>query len=214
LIGAHGDHLGHGEFGNSLAKKDELGKAHLGADDNASGVAGVMEAAHYYANLKKTAPGKLKKDIYFAIWSGEELGTLGSMHFTKGLKQNHSIEAYLNMDMIGRFKDRLFVQGVGSAVEWTGLAEQIAVETSVPMIIQEDPYLPTDSMAFYMAKIPTINLFTGSHVDYHSPRDTAESINYEGLLKTLQVLKGFVDNFENTNSVAVKYQKWAVRRQN
>ncbi len=207
MIGAHGDHLGHGEFGNSLAKKDESGKAHLGADDNASGVAGVMESAHYFAQQQKLNPHSLKKNIYFSIWSGEELGTLGSMHFTKGLKPTDHFEVYLNMDMIGRYKDHLFVQGVGSALEWTGITEKIAVKNSIPLVLQEDPYLPTDSMAFYLTKIPTINLFTGSHVDYHSPRDTAESINYDGLVKTLNVLKDFVDSFEVSSRSYLTYQK-------
>lgn len=206
MIGAHGDHLGHGEFGNSLAKKEEAGKAHLGADDNASGVAGVMATAHYYANLKRKYTNSLKRDLYFAIWSGEEMGTLGSHHFIKSLVKNN-FEAYLNMDMIGRFKDRLFVQGVGSGDQWISMTEKIAAITAVPLVIQEDPYLPTDSMAFYLANVPTINLFTGSHVDYHTPRDTPELINYEGLAKTLQVLRAFVDSFESSAAPIMKYQK-------
>ncbi len=207
LVGAHGDHLGHGEFGNTLAKGPELGKAHLGADDNASGVAGVMETAQYYANLKKTSSGKLKKNLYFAVWSGEELGDLGSTNFAKGLKKNHNFEAYFNMDMIGRLKDRLFVQGLGSGDKWTGMVEKIAAKVNAPIVVQEDPYLPTDSMALYLANIPTVNLFTGSHVDYHTPRDTPDLINYEGIIKTLEVLRGFIDILQAAPAKYVTYQK-------
>lgn len=207
LIGAHGDHLGHGEFGNTLAKGAELGKAHLGADDNASGVSGVMELAHYYSDLKRTSPGKLKKDIYFAIWSGEELGDLGSTHFAKNSAKKNNIEAYFNMDMIGRLKDRLFVQGLGSGDKWAAMVEKINATHDVALVVQEDPYLPTDSMALYLANIPTVNLFTGSHVDYHTPRDAPELINYEGIVKTLSVLQGFVDTLQAAPVGYVKYQK-------
>ena len=209
MIGAHRDHLGHGEFGNTLAKGNEIGKAHPGADDNASGVAGVMELAHYYANLKKQSPGKLKKNLLFAVWSGEELGDLGSSHFAKGFKKDHNIEAYFNMDMVGRLKDRLYVQGLGSGKQWTGMVEKVAAQTDLPLVVQDDPYLPTDSMALYMAGIPTANLFTGSHIDYHTPRDIPESINYEGEVKTLFVLKGLVDILEALPAHSVTYEKVA-----
>ncbi|HWU42197.1 MAG TPA: M20/M25/M40 family metallo-hydrolase, partial [Bdellovibrio sp.] len=209
LVGAHGDHLGHGEYGNTLAKGVEVGKIHAGADDNASGVAGVMELAHYYSHLKQTSPKKLKKNLQFAIWSGEELGDLGSTHFAKNLKKNHNIEAYFNMDMIGRLKDRLYVQGLGSGDVWTLLMEQVAAKDILPLVAQEDPYLPTDSMALYLVGIPTANLFTGSHVDYHTPRDTPDLINYEGLVKVLNVLKSFVDELQASPNGFVKYQKIA-----
>ncbi|WP_347356349.1 M28 family peptidase [Bdellovibrio sp.] len=208
MIGAHGDHLGHGQFGSSLAKGAEIGQSHVGADDNASGVAGVMELAHYYAQLKKTSPHKLQKNIYFAVWSGEELGNLGSSHFTKKAAQ-HNVAAYINMDMIGRFKDRVFVQGLGSADNWTRLAEEVGVRTAVPMIVQEDPYLPTDSLAFYMAGIPTANFFTGSHTEYHSPRDVPDLINYDGVARVLTAVRGLADLLVDTKLPMVKYVKVA-----
>ncbi len=119
-----------------------------------------MELAHYYSNLKKTSPHELQKDLYFAVWSGEELGNLGSSHFTKDMKK-HNISAYINMDMIGRFKDRVLVQGVNSGDHWSRLTEEVGLRTAVPMTVQEDPYLPTDSLAFYRAGVPTINFFYG-----------------------------------------------------
>lgn len=216
LIGAHGDHLGHGEIGNSLAKTSEKAQTHLGADDNASGVAGVLELAHYYSDLQKKNPGRLKKNLYFAVWSGEELGNLGSSHFVKSWKEirkgreiKNDIAAYLNMDMIGRLKDRLFVQGLGSGTNWSALAEEVAVRSAVPMTVQEDPYLPTDSLALYLAEVPVVNLFTGAHEDYHSPRDTADKINYVGVERVLQVARSFIDLLADSSQDLVKYVKVA-----
>ncbi|MFS4459975.1 M28 family peptidase [Bdellovibrio sp. HCB2-146] len=205
VIGAHGDHLGFGQFGSSLAKGGDLGRAHVGADDNASGVSGVMELAHYYANLQKTSPHLLKKNLYFAVWSGEELGNLGSSHFAKKLPAG--TEAYINMDMIGRLKDRLFVQGVASADNWSSLVEEVGVRTAVPLTVQEDPYLPTDSMAFYLAQVPTVNFFTGSHAEYHTPRDIPDLINYQGVLKVLSVVQGLTGLLTDSSIPMVKYVK-------
>lgn len=208
MIGAHGDHLGHGQTGSSLARGAELGRVHYGADDNASGVSGVMELAHHYASLQKKSPAKLQKNLYFAVWSGEELGNLGSSHFTKEIAK-HNITAYINMDMIGRLKDRLFVQGLGSGDNWTRLAEEVGVRTAVPMIIQEDPYLPTDSLAFYVAGVPTASFFTGSHGEYHTPRDTADLVNYEGVEKVLKAVAGLTDLLTDSKLTMVKYVKVA-----
>lgn len=213
LIGAHGDHLGHGEFGNSLAKGSEKGDVHYGADDNASGVAGVLELAHYYADLHGRSPGTLKKDLYFAIWSAEEIGILGSSHFTKSWSQISKIpfkqyfSAALNMDMIGRYKDRLFVQGVGSGTTWSRLAEEVSLETGFPLSLQSDPYLPTDSMAIYLAQVPSVTFFTGVHSEYHSPRDTADLINYEGEEKIIQTIAEFTNHLTENSSDTVKYLK-------
>lgn len=206
VIGAHGDHLGIGQFGNTLARGSEAGKSHLGADDNASGVAGVMELAHYYADLKKRQPQNLKKNLYFAVWSGEELGNLGSSHFLKDTS-HENFEAYINMDMIGRLKDRLFVQGVGSSTTFPPMAEEVAVRTAVPLVVQEDPYLPTDSLSFYLAGIPTVNFFTGSHGEYHTPRDTAVLLNYDGLKRVLQVVQAWTNLLVDTNVKMTKYVK-------
>lgn len=208
LIGAHGDHLGHGQFGSSLAKSSERGAAHVGADDNASGVAGVMELAHYFASLKKTHPAALKKDLYFGVWSGEELGNLGSSSFAKH-SQKLKIGAYINMDMIGRFKDRVLVQGIGSGTYWAALAEEVSMRSGLPMVTQEDPYLPTDSLAFYLAGVPTINFFTGSHAEYHSPRDTADLVNYQGVQRVVTGVQHFASLLADSSVPLVKYVKVA-----
>lgn len=212
IIGAHGDHLGRGEnTGSSLARADEKGKIHYGADDNASGVAGVLELAGYFS--EKNNLERLKKPLYFAVWSGEEIGVLGSNYFAKSWKQEikkdfkENFEASLNMDMIGRLRDKLHVQGVGSAKEWSGLSEEVGLVTGVPLLLTSDPYLPTDAVSFYLAEIPSISFFTGNHEEYHSPRDTADLINYEGLVKVINVVKVFTEKIATVNSKTVKYVK-------
>lgn len=213
LIGAHGDHLGRGEAGSSLSHADEKGKIHYGADDNASGVAGVLELAHYYAHLKLQDPKAIKKDLYFAVWSAEEIGILGSTYFTKHWPEiskkpfKSYFSAALNMDMIGRLKDRLYVQGVGSAEQWTPMTEQIATKTGLPLSVQIDPYLPTDSMAIYLADVPSINFFTGSHPEYHSPRDTANLVNVAGEEKVVQVVSEYIRELAKGPSDAIKFSK-------
>lgn len=213
LVGAHGDHLGRGDIGNSLAKAEERGQIHPGADDNASGVAGTVELAHYFSDQYKKKPQSLKKDLYFAVWSGEESGLLGSTAFVKDWAKTHKqkmadyFTANLNMDMIGRLQERLYVQGVGSGDHWSQLSEEISIRQGLPLILQEDPYLPTDSMALYMAEIPAINFFTGSHAEYHSPRDTASTLNYPGLERVIKTVSDYTRLLADSNVQMVKYVK-------
>lgn len=179
FIGAHGDHLGRGLPGVSLATADMKDAIHYGADDNASGVASVLELAHLFSKNKKG----LKTNLAFAIWSGEELGNLGSKNYLDGFKKlSYPLAGYINLDMVGRLKDVLYVQGVGSAKEWKNQLERAGQQTSMNILSQDDPYLPTDAMSFYVeTKTPVISLFTGSHREYHTPLDTPEKINYAGL---------------------------------
>lgn len=213
LVAAHGDHLGRGDIGNSLAKPDEKGRIHFGADDNASGVSGVMELAHYFSDQYKKQPGSLKKDLYFAIWSGEESGLLGSTAFIKGWEKSKNpqgkisdfILANLNMDMVGRLQERLYVQGIGSGDHWSRLSEEISIRQGLPLVLQEDPYLPTDAMALYMAEIPAINFFTGSHAEYHSPRDLPETLNYPGLERVIKTVGDYTRLLSDSSVKVVKY---------
>lgn len=211
IVGAHMDHLGRGDVGNSLATSDDITPIHFGADDNASGVSAVLELAHYYSQpqVKK----KLKHNIYFALWSAEEMGVLGSKAFVEDfeienkVKTKDAFSASLNLDMVGRLKDKLQVQGVGSASQWGRLAEQISLRTQMPLSLQSDPYLPTDAISFYLAEIPSISFFTGVHSDYHTPRDTAEKINYPGLLKITQVVQQFIQEISISESTSLSFEK-------
>lgn len=189
MIGAHGDHLGKGKKANSLMDSSDKTDIHFGADDNASGVAGIMELAHYFSSLSKKEKSAFKQNIVFAIWSGEELGLLGSHYFVKNWKEKKSLDksitSYLNMDMIGRYRQALNVQGTGSAEQWDRLLESSAINHQLNLALIKDPYVPSDAMALYLGNIPSITFFTGSHSEYHSPRDTALTLNYSGSQKVV-----------------------------
>ena len=198
IVGAHIDHLGSSGGSNSRAKGDEVNKIHHGADDNASGVGGVLEIAQWLADLKKQGKLTLKRDIIFAAWSGEELGLLGSNHFVEAYakmikgdanaKLTGMFAACLNMDMIGRFQKALVLQGLGSSSLWAKEIEKRNAPIGLPITTQTDAHLPTDSTAFYLKGIPTLNAFTGSHADYHMPSDTAEKIDYPNAAKITKLM--------------------------
>jgi len=186
ILGAHYDHLGHGETSTSLARDEEAGKVHVGADDNASGVSGLLLITEYLVHLKKQDKFSPKRDIIVAFWSGEELGLLGSNDFVKKIgkdKLSEKIMANINLDMIGRLKDAAIIQGTGSSKQWNDIVEQRNAPVGLNIVVQEDAYLPTDAMSFYLYNVPVLSAFTGSHTEYHSPRDTADLINYEGIAK-------------------------------
>lgn len=180
IIGAHYDHLGRGGEG-SLAPKS--GEIHHGADDNASGTAGLIELARIFGAQKP----KLKRTLIFIAFSGEEEGLLGSNYYV-----NHPLApltntvGMINMDMIGRMKDRkLIIGGVGTAKEWRGLIEP---EKSFELTLNEDGFGPSDHSSFYGKQVPVLFFWTGTHNDYHKPSDTADKINYNDEAKIL----GFV----------------------
>lgn len=185
MIGAHYDHLGLGERGGSREHADEKGQIHNGADDNASGVAAVLEiAAKIKTDQQITAVSpKLKRGVLFAFWSGEEMGLLGSSHFAdKSPIPLSNIVAYVNFDMVGRLRtNKLTLQGVGSSSAWPKLIERRNIVGGFNINLMEDPYLPTDTTAFYPKGIPVLAFFTGSHDDYHRPSDDPDTLNYEGV---------------------------------
>ncbi|MGV3531312.1 MAG: M28 family peptidase [Chthoniobacteraceae bacterium] len=183
VIGAHYDHLGAGRGGNSMARSGEEEKVHLGADDNASGVAAIMELAAVMANEKQKDPAKFRRGVLFAAWSGEEIGIIGSSSFVEEPPIEPSkIAAYINFDMVGRLREnKLSLQAVGSSKLWRKLIEKRNVAAGFNLVLQDDPYLPTDVTAFYPKRVPVLNFFTGAHEDYHRPTDTADKINYDGM---------------------------------
>ena len=176
-IGAHYDHLGHGEAGNTLAGKDDAGKIHFGADDNASGSAAVLAVAATLARERR------HRNILIALWSGEELGLIGSAAFAAAPPVPlDRLAAYLNFDMVGRMQDnKLTVQAAGTSPAWGKILEQANVAAGFDLVVQDDPYQPTDVATFNLASIPSLTFFTGTHADYHKPSDTADKIDYEDL---------------------------------
>ncbi len=177
-LGAHYDHLGRGSHGNSLATKDDAGKIHYGADDNASGTAAVLAAGREFA-----AKAMRARHVLLGFWSAEEIGLIGSNAFvTTPPVPADQFAAYFNFDMVGRMQDnKLTVQAVGSSPGWRPLIERANVAAGFELVLQDDPYQPTDVASFNSASIPSLAFFTGTHVDYHKPSDTADKINYEDL---------------------------------
>jgi len=214
LVGAHYDHLGFGESG-AMQRAGEENKIHPGADDNASGTAAVLQLAREIAELQR-APGilpghdhehhddhadagrmpaaLLRRGIIFAFWSGEEMGLLGSAHFAEHSPVPLSnIVACFNFDMVGRLREnKLLVQGVGSSSSWRRAVEKRNVAAGFNVVLQEDPYLPTDVTSFYPRGLPVLNFFTGSHEEYHRPADTAEKINYVGLERIVKFARALI----------------------
>ncbi|MGE3180745.1 MAG: M28 family peptidase, partial [Phycisphaerae bacterium] len=191
IIGAHVDHLGRGKGSNSLARDDEADGIHYGADDNASGIAALIEVAEYLKHRVAGGKLKLKRDVVFAAWSGEELGLIGSKYYVDEIAKtaqsagdlHEKVAAYLNMDMVGRLEKSLILAGVGSSPSWAREIEQRNAVIGLPVAIQEDGYMPTDSTSFYLKNVPILSAFTGAHSEYHTPRDKPETLNYEGMEK-------------------------------
>ena len=177
VLGAHYDHLGRGDLGNSLATTDQIGRIHVGADDNASGAAAVLAIGEALAAEPR------HRHVMLTLWSGEELGLIGSKAFVaKPPVAADQIEAYLNFDMVGRMQDnKLTIQALGTSPVWAKLIEQANVAAGFDLLLQADPYQPTDVDSFNQAGVPCLSFFTGTHVDYHRPSDTASKIDYADL---------------------------------
>jgi hypothetical protein len=181
-LGAHYDHLGRGQAGNSLATKAEAGLIHFGADDNASGTAAVLAVGERLAKQPR------RRNILLSFWSGEELGLLGSAAFVGAppvaLDQ---LGAYFNFDMVGRMQsNKLTVQATGTSAAWPRILERANIVAGFDLQLQEDPYQPTDVASFNLAGIPSLNFFTGVHTDYHRPSDSADKINFEDLDRVVE----------------------------
>lgn len=176
VIGAHYDHLGTGGMGNSL-DPDSAGVPHNGADDNASGVAALLEIAR---RLTLSRPGR---SVLFLAFSGEEQGLLGSTHYVKNpAVPNQQVVAMLNFDMVGRMKDgKLVIYGVETAPEWRPLIDSLNARAGLAITAQGGGYGPSDHTAFTVAKRPVLHFFTGTHEDYHRTTDDAPRINVEGV---------------------------------
>jgi len=192
-IGAHYDHLGRGEAGNTLAGKEDAGKIHFGADDNASGSAAVLAIASTLAAQPR------KRNVLIGLWSGEELGLIGSNAFaTAPPVPLDQIAAYLNFDMVGRMQDnKLTVQAAGTSPAWARILEQANIAAGFDLQVQADPYQPTDVATFNAASVPSLTFFTGTHADYHKPSDTADKIDYEDLDRVVDFAAAIVRRIED-----------------
>jgi hypothetical protein len=189
VVGAHYDHLGRGTHGNSLASSDDAGRAHLGADDNASGTAAVLGIAEALAKQPR------RRNVVLALWSAEEIGLIGSAKFVAQPPVPVSdIAAYLNYDMVGRMQDnKLTIQATGTSPAWASMLERANVAAGFDVVLQEDPYQPTDVASFNLAGVPSLSFTTGAHVDYHKPSDTADKIAYDDLDRIAALGAAIVD---------------------
>ena len=177
LVGAHMDHVGLGMHATSRGGSEARGQIHNGADDNASGTAGTIEAARLLA----AHPEGLRRSIVFATWSGEEWGLLGSQHYVEhpALPLAHCV-AVINMDMIGRSKDGyLSVEGVGTSPGFKDLVldTENAYGLGLDVALADRPADNSDQASFFVKDIPVLNFFTGLHDDYHMPSDDVDKIN-------------------------------------
>jgi hypothetical protein len=184
IIGAHYDHLGRGNF-DSLAPS-QIGQIHPGADDNASGTAGVLELARLLAPQK----GQLRRGILFASFAGEELGLLGSAAWVRD--PTHPLDkavAMLNMDMIGRIKDqKVYIGGVGTGSTLKAVVEQASEKSGFKIEYSPGGYSSSDHTSFVAKKIPVLFFFSGLHSDYHKPSDTWEKIDPVSATRLLAVV--------------------------
>lgn len=190
VIGAHYDHLGLGKDHNSLDANPE-GKIHNGADDNASGTAGVIELAKYFASNKTIEPF----NFLFICFSGEELGLLGSKKYVDNSDVELSKMNYMiNMDMIGRLNDstkKVIVYGVGTSPVLVPIIDSVKSNFSIKK--DSSGIGPSDQTSFYLKDIPVLHFFTGQHSDYHKPSDDADKINYKGEAEVLNYISQIIE---------------------
>jgi aminopeptidase YwaD len=227
VIGAHYDHLGHGGQGSLAANSTEI---HHGADDNASGVAAIIELARQFAHDRNN-----KRTLIFIAFSGEEEGLFGSNFYVNNpvVPLDKTI-AMINLDMVGRLKDsKLTIAGIGTATQWKGMLErtnETAIYEGVPgptrngitrivkaplgsvktfeLQLNEDGFGPSDHSSFYSKKIPVLFFFTGTHNDYHKPSDTADKINYSGEHEII----GYIADIERTIDQTVQRPTYTVAK--
>ena len=198
IIGAHYDHLGLNQHHNSTKMNSE-GEIHNGADDNASGVSGVLELARMLSQNKTTE----KVNYIFALFSGEEDGLIGSKHMAKTLKDTYpNVVAMINMDMIGRLNDKkeLTVGGIGTSPIFKDIIENNK-PAGFNVTLDNSGIGPSDHTSFYLKDIPVLFLFTGTHSDYHKPSDDEDKINYSGVTNVVDYVFRIVNELGNQESI-------------
>jgi hypothetical protein len=188
VIGAHLDHLGMGTS-SSLAPGEVA--VHNGADDNASGVATMLALAQAAA-----AGPRGEQDLLFVAFGAEEMGLLGSKHFVERwpAEERARTIAMLNFDMVGRLRERLIVNGSGSAREWEALLRDVAGGLELSLV--EDGYGPSDHSSFYEAGVPVLHFFTGAHEDYHRPGDDVDKTDPAGAARVGELALRVIDRLE------------------
>ena len=196
IIGAHYDHLGYG--GVSSLFRGDSAQVHNGADDNASGVAVMIQLA------EKLKASNLEKDVLFMAFSGEEEGLWGSNYFSKNATIDlKKATAMINLDMVGRLDEQrgLAIHGVGTSPVWPDMINQ-ANNDSLQLIFRESGVGPSDHTSFYLQDLPVLHFFTGQHADYHKPGDDADKLNYEGMVKIASMIEKIVIQLDGHDKLA------------
>ena len=209
ILGAHYDHLGYGEDGNSMIRTGEK-SIHNGADDNASGTAALIELARKIKTSKAT-----NNNYLFIAFSGEELGLFGSKYFTENPTLDlKSVNYMINMDMVGRLNDStkvLTVGGFGTSPAWDKVVNNMDFfklpyksDVAAPLVIKIDSSGtgPSDHTSFYRKDIPVLFYFTGLHTDYHKPSDDADKINYTGEQLIIQHIYNVIESLDDNGKLA------------
>lgn len=195
VIGAHYDHLGWGETGSLYT--GDVPQIHNGADDNASGTAGVLELAEKFASQKD----QLKRSMIFLCFSGEEEGLIGSSYFTNNSPVPlDKIDVMLNLDMVGRLnpENQLTVYGTGTSSSFKDLLNTDNKDYNFKLTFNDEGYGPSDQSSFYAKNIPVLFFFTGTHTDYHRPTDDADKINSKGEEEVVKYIYTVSDALDET----------------
>jgi hypothetical protein len=197
VIGAHYDHLGNNEHHHSTQPNSN--DIHNGADDNASGVAAVIELSRLLNKNKR----KELVNYLLVAFSGEEDGLMGSKEFVNELTSNNeNIIAMFNMDMIGRLDslNNLIVSGIGTSPNFGDIVQKNK-PTNFTLTIDSSGVGPTDHTSFYLKNIPVLNFFTGTHIDYHKPSDDEIKINYKGQVEIVNFIFRLINVVSEMNEV-------------
>ena len=200
VIGAHFDHLGWGSEGSLHRGEDKA--IHNGADDNASGVAVMLNLA---SKLKETNKGN---NYLFMAFSGEEMGLLGSNYFVKNATiDTDSINYMLNMDMVGRLKadSTLAVYGTGTSPIFKHVVT--ATNDNFKIVEHESGVGPSDHTSFYLNDIPVLHFFTGQHEDYHKPSDDSDKLNYAGMDLISDFIYNIITDLDDNGEIAFRKTK-------
>ncbi len=200
IIGAHYDHLGYG--GDGSLYRDSIKAVHNGADDNASGVAVMLDLA------RKLKGVNTNNNYLFMAFSGEEMGLLGSNYFVKNPTIDTKKVSYMiNMDMVGKLKkdSTLAVYGTGTSPMFKQVLK--AHNTNFKLIQKESGVGPSDHTSFYLADIPVLHFFTGQHEDYHKPSDDAEKLNYAGMEQISNYIFKVISDLDDNGKLAFRKTK-------
>ncbi|WP_380293355.1 M20/M25/M40 family metallo-hydrolase [Hyunsoonleella rubra] len=211
VIGAHYDHLGYNEYNLSTDSKGK-GMIHNGADDNASGVAAVLELANIYSNNDVVEP----VNFIFACFSGEELGLMGSKSLAKIIKNEYpNVSFMINFDMIGRMDSTktLNIGGVGTSPRLNDIVFKNK-PSEFKLKIDSSGVGPSDHTSFYLQNIPVLFFFTGLHTDYHKPSDDADKINYVQTNSIIEYAQSIIDTLSINPVLKFNETKFKTKKSN